>query len=424
MSIPGDIAAELRQRITEGTLRPGDLLESSRVAAAQRGVSRGSVVSAYEQLIGEGYLLATHGGTRVHPRLSVSPVPASSKETTAAPTSELLVLRPGVPDSLGLTSTVWRSAWRRAAAEPSAYPAPGSPRLREQIAAHLRATRSVDVDPSALFITAGARDGLQQLLRVLPGRVAVEDPGFPMLHAVPRAMGREVVETRSDERGIRIDDLDAKSPAVVLVMPNHQYPTGRMMSAARRFELVEWAKSTGAIIVEDDYDSELRRSHPALVALDPGGQVAMLGSFAKTLSPAIGLGYLIVPEKVRAQVAQLATPVSGIVQDAMSDFLAEDGLRRHTARMRRDYERRRKLFAQVFPEGMTMDGGLHAVIEVPDETAAVARARAAGFGVDGLGSYWSSATRSGVVVGLGTHTDDRLRCLLGQLRDVLYPAVR
>ncbi|AIT61674.1 PLP-dependent aminotransferase family protein [Corynebacterium doosanense] len=419
MSIPSTIAAELRQRVTSGVLQPGDLLESSRLAAAQRGVSRGSVVSAYEQLVGEGYLVADNGGTRVNPQLpgaTTTPVVATPASTGSdAPA----LLRPGVPDSLGLTSTTWRSAWRRAAAEPRAYPAPGNLRLRQQIAEHLRTTRSVVVDPSAVFITSGARDGLRQLLVAVPGRIAVEDPGYPMLHRVPRAMGREVVDTRVDAQGIRIDDLAAATPSVVLVMPNHQYPTGRQMSAARRFELLEWARSTGAIVVEDDYDSELRRAHPALVALDPGGQVAMLGSFAKTLSPAIGLGYVIVPERIRDQVAELATPVSGIVQDAMSNFLADDGVRRHTARMRRDYDRRRRIFAEVFPEGMAMDGGLHAVIEVADEASAVARARAAGFGVDGLGSYWSSTTRSGVVVGLGTHTDERLRELLLRLRALI-----
>lgn len=419
MSIPTQIAAELRARIADGTLRPGDQLESTRTLARQRGVSRGSVVSAYEQLVGEGYLVATNGGTSVNPKLSTPPRSSPADSDGPGATVQPRLLRPGVPDGLAVTSTLWRSAWRRAAADPRAHPVPGSLELRRRLAEHLRVTRSVTVDPAALLITSGARDGLRQLLSVLPGRVAVEDPGYPTLHRVPRALGREVVPVRVDEQGIDVAALDAISPAVVLVMPNHQYPTGRQMSAPRRFELVEWAKDTGAVIVEDDYDSELRQSHPALVALDPGGRVAMLGSFAKTLSPAVGLGYLIVPEHVRPQVMELATPVSGIVQDAVSAFLAGDGVRRHTARMRREYDRRRALFAEIFPEGEAMDGGLHAVIEVDDETRAVALARRAGFGVEGLSKYWSSASRSGVVVGLGTHTDDRLRELLTQLREEL-----
>lgn len=419
MSIPTDIAAEVRGRIAEGSLRPGDPVESTRLAAQHRGVSRGSVVAAYERLIGEGYLVADNGGTRVNPQLPTAPSPLPRPAPRQRETPAAQLLRPGVPDGLGLTTTLWRSAWRRAAAEPRAHPVPGSRELRERLAEHLRVTRSVTVDPAALLITSGARDGLRQLLSALPGRVAVEDPGYPTLHRVPRALGREVVAVGADEHGIRIGQLAALEPAVVLVMPNHQYPTGRQMSAPRRFELVEWARRTGAVIVEDDYDSELRRAHPALVALDPGGRVAMLGSFAKTLSPAVGLGYLIVPEHIRARVTAVATPVSGIVQDALSAFLAGDGVRSHTATMRREYARRRRLFTEVFPAGIAMDGGLHAVIEVDDEPAVVAAARAHGFGVEGLGDYWTSATRSGIVLGLGTHTDERLRQLLFRLRDIV-----
>lgn len=419
MSIPRDIAAEVRDRIASGELRPGDALASTRVEASRRRVARGSVVAAYEQLIGEGYLVATHGGTRVNPRLPVAPANPVLAGPRPRSTGVPELLRPGVPNSLGLTSTLWRSAWRSAAADPRAYPVPGSPRLREQLAEHLRVTRSVVVDPESILITSGARDGLRQLLSAVPGRVAVEDPGYPTLHRVPRALGRKVHAARVDDQGIRLDALAAIDPSVVLVMPNHQYPTGRQMSAPRRFELLEWAKSSGAVIVEDDYDSELRRADPALAALDLGGRVGMLGSFAKTLSPALGLGYLLVPESVREQIVELGTPVSGIVQDAMSNFLAGDGLRRHTARMRREYDRRRRLFAEIFPEGTPMDGGLHAVIEVADERRAVARARAAGFGVSGLGDYWSSAGQPGVVVGLGAHSDERLRELLVKLRNVL-----
>ncbi|AWB82495.1 PLP-dependent aminotransferase family protein [Corynebacterium yudongzhengii] len=415
MTIPARIARELRERITAGELSAGDRLESTRVLARQMGVSRGSVVAAYEQLVGEGYLDTTHGGTRVSAASAPRPRPT-------APTPVPKHLRPGLPDGHGLTTTLWRSSWRAAAADPQAHPVPGSHRLRSQLAEHLRLTRSVVVDEESLLVTAGVRDGLTLLLQALDpaGTVAVEDPGLPTLRRVPAALGRRVVPVSSDEEGIRIADLERLKPQVVIVMPNHQYPLGTQMAFQRRLELLEWARDNGAFLVEDDYDSELRRAHPALVALDPGlDRVAMLGSFAKTLSPALGLGYLIAPEALRERVFALATPVSGIVQDAMAEFLAHDGLRRHTARMRREYRRRQRLFREVFPAGHAMDGGLHAVIEVADEAKVVRRARARGFGVEGLGQYWSSATRDGIVLGLGSEANERLRSMLVRLREVI-----
>lgn len=418
MSIPARLAADIRQRITSGSLTAGDRLESSRVAAAQLGVSRGSVVAAYEQLIGEGYLTASRGGTRVTPHLPslpAAPAPARPKPALARPQK----LRPGVPDPTGVTTTLWRASWRLAAADPTDHPVPGSVGLRRRLVQHLRATRQVVVSEEQVLITAGARDGLRTILQAIPGgRVAVEDPGFPTLHSVPQALGRQVIPIASDDEGIRIDVLDRVRPDVVLVMPNHRYPLGVQMSVTRRLALIEWARKTGAIVIEDDYDSELRRAHPALVALDPAlDRVAMLGSFAKTLSPAVGLGYLVVPTPLSAAVAELATPVSGIVQDAMAEFLARDGLRRHTARMRREYARRSQVFSSVFPQGQAMDGGLHAVIDVADEQRAVARARAAGFGVAGLGQYWTSASTPGLVLGLGTHSGERLRATLKELKN-------
>ena len=147
-----------------------------------------------------------------------------------------------------------------------------------------------------------------------------------------------------------------------------------------------------------------------------------MGSFAKTLTPALGLGYLIVPERLREAVAGQAAPVSGLVQEAMAEFLAADGVRRHTARMRRGYGHRRLIFAEVFPEGVPMDGGLHAVIELRPGTAeagAVARCRRAGLAVSGLGDYWTAADRPGVVVGLGGVDEERLRAALKRLRGLL-----
>ena len=426
-SIPDRIVADLRRRIADGALLAGDRLPSTRVLAEQLDVSRGSVVTAYEQLVGEGYLVASRGGTRVNPTLPHPPAPRRPRATGPTAPDVPAPLRPGTPLTGVLLGANWRAAWRAAAAEPRTHPATGSPRLRTLIADHLRLPRSVPVDPADVVVTTGARDGLRLLLGALgrPGRLAVEDPGYPSLRRIPATLGWEVCPVETDREGVLVDALVAAAPTAVLVTPNHQFPSGEQMSAPRRFALLEAARAHGWWVVEDDYDSELRAATSSLLALDPDGRAAMLGSFAKSLTPALGLGYLVVPSALRADVARLALPASGIVQDALANFLAADGLRAHTARLRREDRRRRKVFLGVFPDGTPMEGGLHAVVWLEpgsDEGRAVAASRAAGLGVKGMSTYWSrggARQGPGIVVGLQAPTTDRLRRALLRLKEVL-----
>ncbi|MGO1182775.1 MAG: PLP-dependent aminotransferase family protein [Micrococcaceae bacterium] len=479
--LPRQLAEQVRALVHADRLRPGDRMPSTRALAGELGLSRGSVSAAYEQLVEEGYLHSTPGGTVVHPRLAPAPAavsrsggpPGSGPAVAGQPTPvDAAVsgnraleagapLRPGRPDVSVLTSTAWRAAWRAAAASPSlGYAGPGSPMLREQIAEHLRSVRAVAVDPSALVITAGARDGLRLLLTAVsahrgsdptPLTVAVEDPGYPSLHQVPASMGHRVLPLPVDDDGLRVDALPtgAAAPDLVIVTPSHQYPLGSSMSAGRRRDLIRWAQQQRALVVEDDYDSELRYVGdplPSLAASDTTGRVATLGSFAKLVTPGLGLGYVVVPEDVRAAVtsltAQAGTPVSGIVQDAMSTFMVQGGLRRHTARMRREYRRRRDAVLEVFdtartPSSVTvlpMAGGLHAVLQLDDadqESRVIGAARAAGLGVQGLGDYWNRgagdaeapgtrpAPMAGVMLGIGESSRQRLVQQLERLRAVL-----
>lgn len=433
-SIPATIVADIRARLESGSLTPGDRLPSTRALADELGVSRGSVVSAYEQLEGEGILLASRSGSRIHPALVDTAQPSSPRSPSPITPSPPSLLRPGAPLE-ALTSSAWRAAWRAAVAEPHAYPSPGSPRLRYLLAEHLRLTRAVSIDPERILITAGARDGLRATLAALaasaqtgqtqtshPHRLAVEDPGFGSLRAVPASIGWDAMPVTTDGEGLSPAALYVLAPAAALVTPNHQFPFGLQMPASRRRELVEWRRATpGALLIEDDYDSELRATHPALVALDPTG-TALLGSFAKTLTPALGLGYVIAPPGLHAAIEARLIPVSGIAQDALSNFLAADGLRLHTARMRREYKHRRGLFERIFPEGRTMDGGLGAIIPLSDddETTALARARHAGLAVESLGQYWSGrGRRPGIVVGLGAGSREKLSAALSQLRQTI-----
>lgn len=473
--LPRQLAEQVRALIHADRLRPGDRMPSTRALAQELGVSRGSVSAAYEQLGEEGYLESTPGGTVVHPRLAPAPAPVSGREPITTEltesarawhrdvrrespmeTTRVAPLRPGRPDVSVLTSTAWRAAWRAAAAQPSlGYVGSGSMTLRRQIAEHLRSVRAMAVDPEALVVTAGARDGLRLLITAAGARhsgpltVAVEDPGYPSLHQVPASMGHRVLPLPVDDDGLRVDALPTgtHAPAMVIVTPSHQYPLGSSMSAGRRRDLIRWAQHNNALVVEDDYDSELRYVGdplPSLAASDTTGRVATLGSFAKLVTPGLGLGYVVVPTDVRQAVtsltAQAGTPVSGIVQDAMSTFMAQGGLRRHTARMRREYRRRRDVVLQVFedasmPSSVTvlpMAGGLHAVLTLDDaaqEARVISAARAAGLGVQGLGDYWSRGTSaqpamSGVVLGIGETSRERLQQQLEQLRAVLVAALQ
>ncbi|WP_129358426.1 MocR-like pyridoxine biosynthesis transcription factor PdxR [Rothia uropygioeca] len=482
-SIPGQIVEQIRAMVTHGRLLPGDRLPSTRALADRAGVSRGSVTTAYDQLSVEGYVVADRGNTRITPELPGvmrSSFTGNGAKTSrgggrtdletrrprggAAPTKDRhptsikcpFDLRPGTPDTSTLANTTWRAAWRAAAAEPSLGYAPqGSPALRDQLSEYLRLMRSVVRGPEDLMVTAGARDGLRVLLTTLYERkartliVAVEDPGYPSLHRVPRALGHRIVPVPLDEQGLNPAGFPAGGdrPDVVLVTPSHQYPMGATMPVARRLELIRWARENQAIIVEDDYDSELRyvgEPLPALAALDepgPGAEqsVATLGSFAKVLTPGLGLGYLLMPHHLAEDLVSLKNdagpPISGILQDAMTRFMAEGGLQRHTARMRRSYRRRRDLMASVFDvtealgkaQVLPMDGGLHAVLQLSSseaESRVVEEARRRGVAVSGLGTYWSGGRgRAGVVVGFGGLSEHRFERGLVLLREALENSV-
>lgn len=465
-SLPSQIAEQVRALIVAGSLVAGDPVPSSRALAGQLNVSRGTVVFAYEQLMGEGYLSTGRGGTRVAPGLVFerTAIPTGGEARPAIPANDgapRIDLSPGAPDTSLLASDSWRAAWRRAAASPGAvYGADGSASLRAELAEHLRLTRSVVRTPEDILVTAGARDGFRLLLTALrqrvrnrPLRIAVENPGYPSLHRIPLAFNHEVLPIEVDKDGLNpaLLPVGARRPDIVLVAPSHQYPLGASMPASRRLELLDWARTHDAFIVEDDYDSELRYTGdplPALAALDrpagagvnsAGDRVVTLGSFARLLAPGLNLGFIVMPQQLRAELlvlrADLGNPVSALVQDAVTDFLAVGGVRRHTARMRRVYRARRQLVVDTLAdvpgvEVLPMDGGLHAVVRLHSDSPAtegalVAALAAVGVKVAPLSAYWSAAvgpgavSACGLVLGFGGAGERQLVEGLGLLRTVL-----
>ncbi|WIM68194.1 PLP-dependent aminotransferase family protein [Corynebacterium breve] len=433
MTLPLRIAAEIRTAVAKGALLPGDPVESTRQAARRLGCSRGTVVNAYEQLIAEGYLVAEAGsGTRINPELTtLHPTPSSLPESKPIEPSALTELTPGRPDVSGIITPEWRAAWREAASHPPTPTDPlGSMPFRREIANHLRLMRGLIVDPARVVVTAGAREGLALFLRALRiSSVGVETPGYPSLRRVPEVLGCNVVEVPVDESGVT---APRSSLEALLVTPSHQYPLGGSMPAARRTELVAWARDNDAWLIEDDFDSELRyvgHPLPALAALAPEKTV-LLGTFSSVISPALACGYLVVPEQTLPSVAQiraiLGQPASAITQEALAQFLASGALRRHTGRMRKAYQRRRDVLTGALDDCPNLQlvpvvGGLHAVIRCLDVDASdvVARCAAQGIGITALQDYWAGVgADNGLVLGFGQLDDEHLRFAL----DVLIQA--
>ena len=441
--LPRQLADELRAAIGNGIVAAGEPVPASRALAQRLGVSRGTVVAAYDQLLAEGYLLGRVGhGTVVNPALRDVHPPSTARDVavqSGPPRPRVIDLRPGQPWTADVVNAGWRAAWRRAAARPlTPLPAAGLPELRAEIADHLRRMRGVRRAADHLLVTAGARDGLGLLLAMLgPGRiVGVEDPGYPSLRRVPPRLGSSVVPLPTDDAGLVCDDLPTgtDAPHVVVVTPSHQYPLGGSLPISRRQALLDWARREHVVIVEDDYDSELRYTSaplPALAALDDpeDGCVVTLGTFAKTLGPSLGVGFLVAPERLvedlRRTRTDLGQPVSQVAQWAMADYLASGELRRHTQRMRREYRRRRALVLELLgdlPEARVkaMDGGLHAVIEseVP-EAELIARIRERGVVVAGMADYWSrpASSAGGIVLGYGGVPTHELVTALSAIAD-------
>ena len=452
----------LRRGILDGRLQAGDPVPSTRSLATDLGVARSSVVAAYEQLAGEGYLEMRQGApTRVASVIveeraqHASPDrPATGSRDAASrlldphePDAAALDLRPGRPSTARLDERAWRAAWRHAArlAVPGdTAPRLGASRLRAEIADHLRHARGVTCTPEDVVVTAGTSDAVALLasaLRMLVDgtpRVAVEHPGYPSARRVLERRGALVtVPVRVDGDGIDVTALRDIRPAphAVMVTPSHQYPLGGRLPVAARLGLLEWAAASRAAIIEDDYDSEFRHVGaplPALASLDRGGRAVLVGSFSKVLTPWLRLGYLVLPADPALRAAVVAVrddevcPVPGIAQEAAAELLATGAVRRHIAAARRDYAHRRKLVLAEL-SGVAgaplsgLDGGLHAVVALPSHDVAarvVARLADDGVLVSPLSDYSAvpGAGPSGIVLGYASPPDARLADALARVR--------
>jgi GntR family transcriptional regulator / MocR family aminotransferase len=427
------LSSALREAIRGGRLPAGSALPPSRALAEDLGCSRWVVTEAYAQLAAEGYLDARVGaGTRVRP---LGPAAAGRPPPDATPVwVPRIDLAPGLPDLRAFPLGRWVSALRSVAATlPYAelgYPdAAGHPRLRQVLAEYLTRVRGALVDPADVTVCRGVADGTARVCRALRaagiGAVAVEDPGWHRLREAAATAGLRVVPTRVDGQGLRVADLD-DDPAVraVIVSPTHQFPTGVVLSAQRRGALLEWARRVDGLILEDDYDAEFRYDRRPVGTMQgtDRSRVVLLGSLSKTLSPALGIGWVVTPpawtQPLRATTAHPGWP-STLDQLAFAAFLQAGGYDRHLRAARKRYRRRRdrlvRALAERLPDARLLGvaAGLHLLVHLDgavDCAAVVSRAAAGGMRVANLDTYRcrQDAIGPGLVLGYGNLADAQL----------------
>jgi GntR family transcriptional regulator / MocR family aminotransferase len=360
------IYEQVREAIAEGRVKAGEQLPPSRELARQLGVSRFTVTTAYGFLVAEGFLAGASGAGTV---VALPASPASPRRGPAprrpglaplpaplpAAARPRLDLSLGCPDPDLFPSTEWRGQVRRALrdAHTAQYGDPaGDPKLRAAIATWIHRSRGVRASPHRVVVSAGAQQAFDLVLGALikPGDVvAVEDPGYLPFRTLAQARGARVIPVPVDGEGLVVASLPARA-RLVYVTPSHQFPLGPVLSLARRRHLLEWARAAGAHVIEDDYDTEFRfsdRPLEPLARLDTDGRVIYVGSFSKTLSPSLRLGFLVVPDELVASLAGLrqvidwCSPV--FLQRALAGFLADGTMDRHLRRARRVYRARHQL---------------------------------------------------------------------------------
>jgi GntR family transcriptional regulator/MocR family aminotransferase len=433
------LARALREAIRRGRLAAGTALPPSRVLAAELGCSRWVVTEAYAQLAAEGYLEATVGsGTRVR-RLAAAPAPPGLGAAAPAPPAPL-DMAPGLPDLRAFPLRGWLAALRSAATDlPSAdlgYPDPaGHPVLRQVLADYLGRVRGAQAGPAAVTVTTGATDAIGRLcgeLRRRGGRaVAVEDPGWHRIRQVVAAAGLAVVPVPVDDQGLRADRLDDRADGradAVIISPAHQFPNGTVLSAPRRASLLAWARTTGGLIIEDDYDAEFRYDRRPVGALQGAGPpfVALVGSVSKTLSPALGIGWMVTPPGWTPAPDRPGRPAGPSVLDqlAFASFVRSGGYDRQLRACRKSYRDRRDALAAALaarlPEARVAGAaaGLHLLVHLPagtDAAAVAAGARAAGVRVASLDTYRIEPGPPGLVLGYGNLAGHQVEAAVARL---------
>ena len=460
----------LKSTIREGRLAPDARLPSTRELATDLRVSRNTVMLAYEQLLAEGYVVTRDRATTSVAR--ALPAPAAPKSSRPGPTRAgpvsayarrllrrldaplVRASRPGLrydfrygePSIDEFPREIWRrllaARARRTARDAFGYASPaGYAPLRAALADYLKRARGVVCDADQIVITSGSQQGFDLATRVLldPGDVAVvEEPHYPGVTIPFEAAGARLVRVPVDGGGLQTSRLPARA-RVAYVTPCHQFPTGVIMPLERRLALLAWAGRAGAWVIEDDYVSEFRyegRPLEALQSLDRDGRVIYVGTFSKTLFPALRIGYLVLPASlVPAFVAaKWATDrfSATLAQEALADFITSGQFERYLRRAgNRNAARRRALIGglrQHFGDRVEIAGentGVHLVVwlkDVPprDLAAVIARAREGGVGLYPVAPFHASPpSRAGLLFGYASLTEADIRAGIRRMADTI-----
>jgi len=465
------IYEQLRRAILNGQLASGTALPSTRRFAETLGISRTTVVCAYEQLLAEGYIEGKSGaGTYVALLLPEdAPLKNTPRQSSATPADDRPLSMAGeyfkrvmqARQPLGVISTTFPLGipdvqafplrdWQRAvitsqqrlkhdlllSAEPAGYRP-----LREALAAYLRTARAVNCTADQILILRGTQQAIAltaQLLLEKGDPVWVENPGYRMAWLALESLGATLVPLSVDSGGIALEDgLTLDRPAkLVYVTPSHQFPLGITMKLPRRLALLHWAAQSGAWILEDDYDSELRfteRPLPSLQGLDDQARVIYMGTFNKIMFPALRVGYMVVPAPL-VDLFSFAHSIYGggpplLVQAALAHFLEQGLLERHIRRMRLLYAERQRIFLDAarrlepWLEFVPDSTGMHLVgwLAAPlDEWAIRKRAAGQNILVTPLSQLsLKPLSRRGLVFGYTAADESTLRSAIKRLADVL-----
>jgi GntR family transcriptional regulator/MocR family aminotransferase len=451
----------LRKAILTGRLAPRSRLPSSRALAVELGISRNTVLTAFEQLASEGYLEARRGsGSRVAAMLPDPAPPArraaargtgNGARTAAAPGNARLSARglaltaasdaravrgdgpfaPAIPDldifPFELWSRLLARSWRQPGlAMATGRDAAGYFPLRAAIADYLRRVRAVRCEPEQVIVLSGIRQAVDLAVRLLldaGNRVWLEDPGYAGVREVLRASGATLVPVPVDGEGLSVKAGARKAPdaRLVCVAPSHQYPLGTVMTLARRLELLAWARGAGAWVIEDDYDSEFRyagRPLAALQGLDEDGRVIYVGSFSKVLFPSLRLGYLVAPpalvDAFTTARSTLDDHAAMTAQPALASFIAEGHFAAHIRRTRKLYAARQAALLAAADRHLPgllelapASAGMHLLARLApplalrmDDREATARAAAHGIAVAPLSAFhMTNPRRQGLLLG-------------------------
>lgn len=448
-SLRARIEDAVRDAIRTGRLERGSLLPATRTLAHDLGVSRGTVMQAYAQLTAEGWISGQRGsGTRVAvERLSSA---AAHPARASAAVRWRFDLRPGRPDASSFPRTEWLRAQRRALAEAPAdaldYSQPeGALALRLALADYLARARGLRVEADDVIITTGFTQTLSVIARALAATgattIAMEEPSMPLHRRVVREAGLELALLPVDDAGAMVERLEALPDVSAAVLtPNRQHPTGVTLSPSRRARLIDWARTTGSYVVEDDYDGEFRYDSCPLgpvQGLDPS-RVIYAGTVSKTLAPGVRLGWLVAPPSIRKALwkQKLLTdgPNGALEQLTFTDFLRSGAYDRHVRKMRLRYRRRRDLLLHALsihlPE-LEIDGtlaGLNLLIPLADPAAeerVLAAARTAGIGVEGMiaGGFYVNDPKPGILIGYAASHEHNFARSIGELVPMLAASI-